>query len=107
GVSDPGSTNCSTLFADVVPTGGVPPTDTLQAAVYMSLNPTSNNASGSAANLTALYGLASASPPFVGVSTQPSDWTLGIQYSGPAVVTTTVLNMPYQLLADGSGNIWI
>ncbi len=76
-----GSSPCqTTLFPDVTPTAGTVPTDTLQAAVYMSLNPTSNNSAGSSANLTALYGLQTATAPFVGWATQPTDWTVGIQY---------------------------
>ena len=97
-----GPTGCGTLFADVTPTGGTAPTDTLQAAVYMSLNPTSNNASGSPANLTALFGLASSSPPFTGVSTQPTDWTVGIQYT-----SSTALSFPQNLAIDAGGNVWI
>jgi hypothetical protein len=107
------SSSCGTLFADVVPAGGIAPTDTLQAAVDMSLNPTSNNANGSSANLLALFGLITANPPYAGYSapytagSQPADWTLGIQYSGPKVVATTVLNAPLDLRADASGNIWL
>jgi hypothetical protein len=101
GTSDPSGT-CTTLFSDVVPTGGAAPTDTLQAAVYMSLNPTSNNGSGSSANLTALYGLITGTAPYVGVATQPTDWTVGIQYTG-----TTALNDPQNMAADASGNIWV
>ena len=78
---------CTTLFNDTVPTGGTAATDTLEAAVYMSLNPTSTNSVSSwpnscTSNICALYALASATPPFTGVGTQPTDWTLGIQYTG-------------------------
>jgi hypothetical protein len=85
--------------------GGTPPSDTLQAAVYMSLNPTSNNSNTSAANLTALYGLQTATAPFVGVGTQPSDWTVGIQYTD--AVAATLLLQPQNIAADVSGNIWV
>jgi hypothetical protein len=103
--SDGGSSSpCQTiLFPDVTPMGGTPPTDTLQAAVYMSLNPTSNNAGGSSANLTALYGLQTATPPFVGVGTQPTDWTIGIQYVG----ASTLLPQQQNIAADAGGNIWV
>jgi sugar lactone lactonase YvrE len=100
------TTTCGTLFADVVPTSGTAPTDTLQAAVYMSLNPTSNNAAGSAANLTALFGLINSQSPFQSpspLSSAPGDWTVGIQYTGG----TTPLNEPQNIAADASGNIWV
>ncbi|MGD0796874.1 MAG: hypothetical protein ABR910_04040 [Acidobacteriaceae bacterium] len=102
GTSDPDG-YCTALFADVAPTGATQPTDTLQAAVYMSLNPTSNNTNGSTANLTALYALQTGiAAPFVGVSSQPTDWTIGIQYTG-----STPLNDPQNMAADASGNIWV
>jgi hypothetical protein len=107
------SSNCGMLFDGVVSATGAVPTDTLQAAVYLSLNPTSKNSNTDwptsttcTNNLCVLYGLASSNPPFVGVGTQPTDWTVGIQYSGPAVVATTVLNAPLDLRADSAGNIW-
>lgn len=104
GASSPCTT---TLFPDVVPTGGVTPTDTLQAAVDMSLNPTSNNANGSATNLTALYGLQSATPPFPGLSTAPTDWTIGINYSAGTNAANTLMNSVNDIAADSAGNIWV
>jgi hypothetical protein len=102
GTTDPDG-YCNTLFSDVVPTGGTPPTDTLQAAVYMSLNPTSNNTNGSTTNLAALYALQTGTgAPFIGASAQPTDWTIGIQYTG-----ATPLNDPQNIAADASGNIWV
>jgi len=98
------SSACGTLFADVVPTSSTAPTDTLQAAVYMSLNPTSNNANGSAANLAQLYTLPPTTAPYTGLSAQPTDWTLGILYSGS---TTTILEQPHSLAVDSAGNIWV
>lgn len=94
---------CGKLFAAVAPTGGAAPTDTLQAAVYMSLNPTSNNATGSTTNLAALYALVTGTAPYVGVAVQPTDWTIGIQYTGG----TTPLNDPQNMAADANGNIWV
>jgi hypothetical protein len=105
--SDGGGTSpCqTTLFPDVTPAGATPPSDTLQAAVYMSLNPTSNNSNTSATNLTALYGLQTGTAPFVGVGTQPTDWTIGIQYTD--TVAGSLLVEPQNMAADASGNIWI
>jgi hypothetical protein len=106
-------TACGTLFADVTPSGATVPTDTLQAAVYMSLNPTSTNANTSATNLAALCGLVSGVAPYqTGApyattcpTTTPSDWTIGIQYT--AASTSPLLSEPLDLAADASGNIWI
>ncbi len=102
--SDGGSSSpCqTTLFPDVTPTAGTMPTDTLQAAVYMSRNPTSNNAAGSSNNLTALYGLQTGTAPFVGVATQPTDWTVGILYQG-----ATALSQSQNIAADAAGDIWV
>jgi len=105
---------CGTLFADVVPTSGTAPTDTLQAAVYMSLNPTSTNANTSATNLSNLCGLVPGVAPYnqqgapystACPGTTPSDWTLGIQYAGTS--STMLLSEALDLAADASGNIWV
>lgn len=98
-----GTSPCATtLFPDVTPTSGTAPTDTLQAAVYMSQNPTSNNSNTSPTNLTALYGLQSGTSPFSGVGSQPTDWTVGILYTD-----NTTLNDPQNVAADHAGNIWV
>jgi hypothetical protein len=97
--------SCNTLFTDVTPTGGTKPTDVLQAAVDMSLNPISNNAAGSAANLTALYNLSTATgSPFPGLSAAPTDWTLGIQYQDNA---GAFLLKAQNVAIDSSGNVWV
>ena len=95
-------TACGTLFADSGPTG-VTPTDTLQAAVLLNLNPTSNNANGSSANIAALFGLVTANAPFVGLTAQPTDWTIGVQYTGNA----TTMPEPQNIAIDASGNVWV
>jgi hypothetical protein len=101
-----GTTGCGTLFADVTPSGGAAPTDTLQAAVYMSLNPTSANTTAYPTNLAALCALVTATPAFSSTGgcpgTVPTDWTLGIQYTNSGV-----LNDPQNVAADASGNIWV
>ncbi|MES2391542.1 MAG: hypothetical protein V4555_07865 [Acidobacteriota bacterium] len=97
----------TTLFPAVTPTGGVQPTDTLQAAVDMNLNPTSNNAGGSSANLAALYSLQSATPPYVGVATQPTDWTYGINYSAGTDTANQLINTAIDIGVDSVGNIWV
>jgi len=97
----------TTLFPDVTPTGGTQPTDTLQAAVDMVLNPSSNNASGSTANIAALCGIVSATPPYSSTcGTPPADWTVGILYSD-TTAGTPVLAEPLALAADAAGDIWV
>jgi hypothetical protein len=101
-----GSTNnspCATLFADTTPPGSTTaPTDTLQAAVQMALYPNQN--------VAALYKLASATPPFVGLSSAPGDWTIGVSYktanfalsvNGTATTTTST-----NIDVDASGRVW-
>jgi hypothetical protein len=105
GVGDPLGT-CTTLFNSVVTTSGTKPTDTLQAAVYMSLNPTSNNATGSTTNLAALFALVTGSAPYVGVSAQPTDWTIGIKYTDTAT-TPALFPKPQNVAVDGNGNVWV
>ena len=95
-------TSCGTLFADSGPTG-MTPVNTLQAAVLLNRNPTSSNANGSANNLTALYGLVSGTPPFAAQSTQPTDWTIGVQYTG----TAATMYEPQSLAIDAGGNVWV
>lgn len=111
GTSGDGS-NCGTLFADVTPvnppgtTSGTatPPTDTLQAAVYMSLNPTSTNTNTSAANITELYGLATGvGAPFTAGS-KPTDWTITIQYQD---TNSNLFADPKGIALDSVGNVWV
>jgi hypothetical protein len=97
----------TTLFPDVTPTGGTQPTDTLQAAVLLSLNPTSSNANGSANNMAALFGLQSATAPYPGLTTQPGDWTIGINYSAGSSSSNTLMNTVGDLAVDSGGNVWV
>lgn len=98
-----GTSTCqTTLFPSVVSLGGTQPTDTLQAAVYMSLNPTSANTNSSTNNLTALYGLQTATPPYSGLSSQPTDWTLGINF-----LSSVAAGQPQNIAVDATGNVWV
>ncbi|MDR3735693.1 MAG: Ig-like domain-containing protein [Acidobacteriaceae bacterium] len=103
-----GSTVCSTLFADVTPiyaplstsTLATPPVNIFQAAVYMSLNPTSTNASGS--QISNLLVLQTPYQPFSpALSSAPTDWTLAIQYAG------TGINYNSSVAVDANGDIWM
>jgi hypothetical protein len=99
GTSDPVNTSCTTLFAN---TGGTTPANTLEAAVDMSLNPTSTNAT----NLGNIYNLSTGvGAPFGNALTaQPSDWTIGIQYQDNA---GTFFLKPQNVAVDGLGNVWV
>jgi hypothetical protein len=87
-------TPCGTLFLSTFGNSGFGFSDTASVALFMARNP--------AVNVSALFGLSSASGPFQPtlVST-PADWTLAVQYN-PAGLST-----PKALAIDAAGNIWI
>ena len=68
--SSPPSTNCSTLFSDVTPSGSTPAADTVQAAWYIAQNP--------ANNIAALFGLLPPSPPFPALSAAPASFSVAL-----------------------------
>jgi hypothetical protein len=88
-------TPCYTLLNSALSSGttGNAPAETATAAINIAHNP--------AANVSTLYGLASSNPPFATTFAQPTDFTLGIQYTGGGV------DNPSALAIDGSGNVWI
>jgi hypothetical protein len=92
-------TTCGKLFNDTVNGSAVRPSDTLQAAVMMALNPMSK--------VTQLYNLITPQAPFLPqLTSAPNDWTIGVSYTstgiGLAVDTGTVSTMDI----DGAGRIW-
>jgi hypothetical protein len=92
----PASSACTTLLGDTLSGGttGTAPTDTATAAINMAHNP--------AANVSALYGLSTATPPFAPALTgTPNDFTLGIKFSGGG------LNTPSSIAIDATGGAWI
>jgi hypothetical protein len=98
--SDGTGTACSALFAAATPSGGTAPTDTIQAVFDIARNP--------ANNVSALYALASPTPPFQPtLSTAPNDWTLQLRYR--TVNFDVNGNGPTQtaIAIDGSGDAWI
>lgn len=111
-------TACGRLFTDTT-TNGVSATDTLQAAVAMSRNPTSTNSNttfvtactapstGTATpnNLCDLWQLVQPGAPFT-AGTQPTDWTVGINYAD-IVTTTPVLTAPQNIAIDAAGDVWV
>jgi hypothetical protein len=92
----PGSSGCSTLFANAMSAGstGTVATDTATAAINIAHNP--------GANIGALYGLVTANPPFAQpLSAQPNDFTLGLKFAGGGLST------PNGIAIDGSGDAWL
>lgn len=87
-----GSSACTALFT------ATSATDTLGAAVHMSLHPTTS--------LAALYALQTGTSPYAGVGTQPTDWTVGIQYKDITTGTPTLLK-PQNIAVDSTGNVWV
>src|SRR6266702_504150 len=96
-VSGPATpTACYTLFNSAKSGGatGSVPSDTATAAINIAHNP--------GANVAALYALVTAQSPFGStLSSQPNDFTVGLQFTGGG------LNDPYDIAIDSSGNAWI
>jgi streptogramin lyase len=91
-----GSTACTTLLGDALSGGttGTAPLDTATAAINMAHNPV--------ANIPALYGLSTATPPFAPALTgAPNDFTLGIKFTGGGLST------PSSIAIDATGDAWI
>ena len=92
-----GSTsNCGILFANA---GAATASDTFDAAVEMAQLPFN-----SAGQVTNLFNLASGTPPFVGLSAAPLDWTLGIQYQDNV---GTFFIKPQNIAVDALGDVWV
>lgn len=90
----PAGTPCTSLFSATAPSGSSVPANTLDAALNLVHNP--------AANVAALFTLASTSAAFSPALTgKPSDWTLYVDYSGGG------MNGPTGLGVDSAGNIWV
>lgn len=92
----PSSTPCSTLFATARYGGatGVIATETATAAIYMARHP--------ANGVAALFGLTTPQDPFApALATAPSDFTIGINYTGSG------LSGPSGVALDSTGNVWI
>ena len=97
-VNSNGSTSltapCGRLFAAATPTGGTTPGDTVGAALDIARNP--------GHNVSSLYSTVPSSAPFQPtLASAPSDWTLAITYSSPALKT------PSDLAIDSQGNAWV
>lgn len=94
------STPCGMLFTYTTPPGSsTRPSDTLQAAVQMALFPYQN--------VSQIYNLVTPQAPFSGLSSAPSDWTIGVSYTtaslGLAVDTGTISTLDI----DQDGKVWV
>jgi hypothetical protein len=90
------SAGCQNLFSAATPPGGVAPTTTEQAALDIARNPVNN--------VSALFALIPASPPFTpGLTSAPVSWVLALNYA-PA---SADFNSPYQIALDAAGNVWV
>jgi hypothetical protein len=90
------ATACYTLLnnstADGTTTGAVPG-DTATAAINIAHNQASNVAN--------LFALASATPPFAGLGTQPSNFSIVLTFTGGGI------SGPAAVAVDGLGDIWV
>ena len=72
--SDGTGTACAALAAAATPSGGTAPTDTIQGILNVARNP--------ANNVSALYGLVTATPPFQpALAAAPNDWVVSVTYT--------------------------
>jgi streptogramin lyase len=85
---------CIALAAAATPSGGTAPTDTIQGVLNVARNPSNN--------VSTLFGLASAEPPFQPtLKVAPNDWTVALNYKGGG------LNSPDAVSIDSLGDVWI
>jgi hypothetical protein len=84
---------CAALFAAATPSGGVAPTNTLQAVFNIATHP--------AQQVGTLYGLFAPTSPFQPtLPSAPNDWTIHVTYTASASSQSAIA-------VDGSGNVWI
>jgi hypothetical protein len=97
-----GGEPCQQLFKFTTTPSGAVPSDTLQAAVSMALNP-----ANTAAKMTDLYNLITAQAPFSPFLTgAPNDWTIGVSYTSSAAGLAVDTGTTSTLDIDSTGNIW-
>lgn len=93
---------CQQLFKFTTTPSGAVPSDTLQAAVSMALNPKLTTA-----KMDDLYNLISAQAPFGPFLTAaPNDWTIGVSYKSSAVGLAVDTGTTSTLDIDSTGNVW-
>ena len=92
-------TPCGRLFRYTRISSDLRPSDTLQAAVQMALNPLSN--------VTALFNSINSTPAFIPyLSASPNDWTIGVSYATPSLGLGVDNGTQGTLDIDASGKIW-
>ena len=91
-------TPCGKLFNLTQNNAPTRPSDTLQAAVQMALNPSSK--------VTQLNNTVTGQAPFAGLSGAPNDWTIGVAYTSSGVGLAVDTGTQSTLDIDASGRIW-
>jgi hypothetical protein len=99
--SDGTGTACTALAAAATPSGGTAPTDTIQGILNVARHP--------ANNVSALYGLTTATPPFQPtLAAAPNDWVVSVTYTAGGLGIGFYLTRATQKVAiDALGNVWI
>jgi hypothetical protein len=96
------SSACTTLFGDVMPnSSSVAPSDTLQAMYAIATNPTYN--------VSNLFQLSIASPPFTPLSSAPNDFSIAVSYEpfySASGTLSPAIESAYGLAVDAYGNVW-
>lgn len=93
---------CQQLFKFTTTPSGQVPSDTLQAAVSMALNPQLTTA-----KMDNLFNLITAQAPFNPYLTAaPNDWSIGVSYTSSAVGLAVDTGTTSTLDIDSAGNIW-
>lgn len=95
--------HCGDLFFDVLPPNGVPPTNTLEAALDMARNPTNN-----VATLFALQPRAVFFTPTIPTSSAPHDLSLSVFYLTQQFATSaSTLTHPIAVALDANDDAFV
>lgn len=97
----PGSPGCSALFSNVTGPGGIAPTNTLEAAVYLALNPRQN--------VSAIFALQPPSGAAAfdgGLTAVPNDWSLSAAYISPNFSLGVDTRTASTIDIDTAGRVW-
>lgn len=99
--SGPGSPTCSSLFQLATSPTGAAPTNTLEAAVNIALQPTQNT--------SAIFGLQPQSGAAAfsgGLTASPADWTLSASFTSPNFGLALNTRTPSTIDIDTAGRVW-
>jgi len=98
--SDGTGTACTALAAAATPSGGTAPTNTIQGILNVARNP--------ANNVSALYGLVTATPPFQPtLAAAPNDWVVSVTYTAGGLGAIGNAYTNQRMAIDALGNVWI